>query len=113
MLKKRRTVHDPEDRDELGRAIEQASYCGLAYPTGKKTKSRSISDHSVEAVSFTWPRVLLLAEYFLPTRKELPEFDTVKPTSNAEQEILLQKLVSLIPPELDPKVFFLYFSMYF
>lgn len=104
MLKKRRTINDLEDRDELGRAIEQACYCALGHPTGKKSKSRSITDHLVEAVPFTWNRVLLLAEYFLPTPKELPEFDTVKPTSNAEQEILLQKIVNLIPPELDPKV---------
>jgi hypothetical protein len=53
----------------------------------------------------------MLAEYFLPTREELPEFDTVKPTSNAEQEILLQKIVTLMPPELDPKVF--YFILFF
>ena len=71
--------------NKLRRAIEQASFCALGYPTTKKSKSRSLTDHSVTSVPFTWNRVLLLAEFFLPIRQDLPEFDTVKPTSNAEQ----------------------------
>lgn len=102
-MKKRRVTQDYEDREELGRAIEQASFCALGYPTNKKSKTRSLADHSVTPVSLTWNRVLLLAEFFLPVRQDLPEFDTVKPTSNAEQEMLLQKVSSLIPPELDPR----------
>jgi hypothetical protein len=102
-MRKRRVTQDYEDREELGRAIEQASFCALGYPTTKKSKSRSLTDHSVTSVPFTWNRVLLLAEFFLPIRQDLPEFDTVKPTSNAEQEMLLQKVSSLIPPELDPR----------
>lgn len=102
-MRRRRVTHDAEDREELGRAIEQASFCALGYPTSKKTKSRSLTDHCVTSVAMTWNRVLLLAEFFLPSRQELPEFDTVKPTSNAEQEMLLQKVTSLIPSELDPR----------
>lgn len=103
LMKKRRVTQDYEDREELGRAIEQSSFCALGYPTNKKSKTRSLADHSVTPVSLTWNRVLLLAEFFLPVRQDLPEFDTVKPTSNAEQEMLLQKVSSLIPPELDPR----------
>lgn len=102
-MRKRRTTHDPEDREELGRAIEQASYCALGYPASRKLKNRLLADHGVSPVPFTWNRVLLLAEYFLPSREDLPEFDTVKPTSNADQETLLQKTASLIPSELDPR----------
>ena len=102
-MRRRRATQDQEDREELGRAIEQASFCALGYPASKKSKSRSLSDHAVSSVPFTWKRVLLLAEFFLPTREDLPEFDTVKPTSNAEQEMLLQKVSTLIPPELDPR----------
>lgn len=102
-MRKRRVTSDPDDLEELGRAIEQASYCALGYPTSKKIKNRYMVDHGGSHVPYTWSRVRLLAEFFLPSRNELPEFDTVKPTSNADQEMLLQKIVSLIPPELDPK----------
>lgn len=102
-MRKRRNTNDFEDREELGRAIEQASYCALGYPTSKKVKNRYMADHSGTPVPYTWNLVLLLAEFYLPCREELPEFDTVKSTSNAEQEMLLQKIVSLIPSELDPK----------
>ena len=103
LMRKRRTTLDPDDREELGRAIEQASYCSTGYPTSKKIKNRYMADHGAVNVPYTWNRVLLLADFFLPSRQELPEFDTVKPTLTAEQEMLLQKIVSLIPPELDPK----------
>jgi len=104
LMRKRRTTRDPEDREELGRAIEQASYCALGYPMSKKIKNRYMADHGVVTnAPYTWGRALLLAEFFLPSTEELPEFDTVKPTSNAEQEVLLQKIAGLIPSELDPK----------
>lgn len=59
-------------------------------------------DHTVTAVELTWNRCLILAEYFLPAKADLPEFDTVG-TCTAEQEVLLKKIVNLIPTELDPK----------
>lgn len=54
-------------------------------------------------MELTWNVALLVAEHYLPGRQELPEFDTMKPYSNAEQEIFYKKIAELIPPELDPK----------
>ena len=102
-MRKRRTIQDAEYREELGRAIEQASFCSFGYPISRKTKTRLLVDHgSTATVPMTWNRVLLLAEFFLPGRQDLPEFDTVT-TCNAEQEVLLLKIVSLIPAELEPR----------
>ena len=102
LVRKRKTTEDIEQREELGRAIEQASFCALGYPTSRKSKTRLLADHSCSTVPMTWNYVLLLAEFFLPEPTELPEFDTVT-TCTAEQEVLLLKIVNLIPPELDPK----------
>ena len=102
LVRKRKATEDVEQREELGRAIEQASYCALGYPTSRKTKTRLLMDHGCSTVPMTWNHVLLLAEFFLPEPTELPEFDTLT-TCNAEQEVLLLKIVNLIPAELDPK----------
>lgn len=102
LVRKRKTTEDVEHREELGRAIEQASYCALGYPTSRKTKTRLLMDHNCSNVPMTWNYALLLAEFFLPEPSELPEFDTLT-ACNAEQEVLLLKIVNLIPSELDPK----------
>ena len=105
-MRKLRTAYGVEQREELTRAIEQAVFCAYGYPSNsansKKSKSKTLIDHSVTAVNMTWDRILLLAEFLLPAAKDLPEFDTVN-TCTAEQEALLKKIAILIPSELDPK----------
>lgn len=75
----------------------------MGYPTSKKTKSKTFCDHGGATVELTWNIALLVAEYFLPGRQDVPEFDTMKPFSNVDQEIFYKKIVDLIPPELDPR----------
>ena len=104
-MRRRKSTVDGELREELDRAIEQASFCALGYPSSRKSKwkSRLLTDHACSTtLPMTWNHVLLLAQFFLPGPAELPEFDTLN-TCNAEQELLLLKIVTLIPPELDPK----------
>ena len=112
LVKKLRTVQDCEQRDELTRAVEQASFCAFGYPPnptpggGKKSKTRPpADDHGTNGCgtcTLTWKRALLLAECFLPAGQSLPEFDTVT-TCTADQELLLRRIVALVPAELDPK----------
>jgi len=88
----------PDYAEQVKAALEQAVFCLYAHPS-KKSKARHLTDHNVSQLGLTWPRALVLYNYFKPLK--LPEHDDVKTLSiNMDTENLLRRIVALVPDDI-------------
>ncbi|KAF5297375.1 hypothetical protein FQR65_LT01305 [Abscondita terminalis] len=89
-------------RDKIDIHIEQAFFCLYQHPSKKNKVSRHLADHNVNPLPLVWERAQQLYEFYCPD--VLPEFDSYKSLSILpDVEQLLQRVISLVPPECDPK----------
>ncbi|KAJ6646406.1 Calcineurin-binding protein cabin-1 [Pseudolycoriella hygida] len=87
-------------RDIISEYLEQVTYCLYGYPS-KKARSRHIGRHDAINVELDWQRGIQLFDIYRPDN--LPEFNSFKNESiSSEHEQLLQRIVSLVPSDIDP-----------
>ncbi|XP_052866977.1 calcineurin-binding protein cabin-1-like [Anopheles cruzii] len=86
-------------REILNEYLEQMTYCLYGYPQ-KRPRLRHIQDHCAVQVALTWERAIQLFDLYRPDN--LPEFNSYKLESiSADMEALLQRIILLIPSEID------------
>ncbi|XP_050089319.1 calcineurin-binding protein cabin-1-like [Anopheles aquasalis] len=86
-------------REILNEYLEQVTYCLYGYPQ-KRPRLRHIHDHGAVQVSLNWTRAVQLFDLYRPDN--LPEFNSYKLESiSADMEALLQRIIALIPTEID------------
>ncbi|ETN63580.1 hypothetical protein AND_004696 [Anopheles darlingi] len=86
-------------REILNEYLEQVTYCLYGYPQ-KRPRLRHIHDHGAVQVSLNWARAIQLFDLYRPDN--LPEFNSYKLESiSTDMEALLQRIISLIPAEID------------
>lgn len=95
-----RTPYLEAYRDIIAEYLEQITYCLYGYPA-KRARLKHIEEHDAQNVDLQWKHALLLYDLYRPD--DLPEFDSYKNDSiTTEMEQLLQKIIALIPEDVDP-----------
>lgn len=85
--------------DAVREYLEQMTYCLYGYPA-KRARLKHIEEHDAQNVELQWKHAALLYDLYRPD--VFPEFNSYKNDSiSAEMEQLLQKIVALMPDDLD------------
>lgn len=86
--------------EDLNNGIEQCFYCLYGHPN-RRGKVKHLQEHNAKAVNLSWDRCKQVFDFFRP--QYLPGFDSYKAsTVSSELEVLLKRIVALVPPEEDP-----------
>ncbi|XP_063910388.1 calcineurin-binding protein cabin-1-like isoform X2 [Zophobas morio] len=89
-------------REKIDIHIEQSLFCLYQHPSKKNKISRHLADHNVDPLSLTWERAFQLYDFYGPDC--LPEFNSYKNASiSSDLEQLLQRIIALVPPAMDPQ----------
>lgn len=87
-------------RNEVLEYLEQITYCLYRYP-GKRARLKHLEKHESQNIDLDWSHAIQLYDIFRP--EKMPEFDMFKRDSiTAEMEQLLQRIIAIIPTEIDP-----------
>ncbi|XP_041982618.1 calcineurin-binding protein cabin-1-like [Aricia agestis] len=86
--------------EQIVQHLEQSVYCLFGHPN-KKNRIKYLMDHSVTAQELDWKRAQQLYEIFRPAA--LPELEGKIPGITADTEALFQRILELMPSELDPQ----------
>lgn len=86
--------------EDLNNGIEQCFYCLYGHPN-RRGKVKHLQEHNAKTVNLSWDRCKQVFDFFKP--QYLPGFDSYKAsTVSSELEVLLKRIVALVPPEEDP-----------
>lgn len=87
-------------RNEVIEYLEQITYCLYRYP-GKRARLKHLEKHDSQTIDLDWTHAIQLYDIYRP--EKMPEYDSFKRDSiTAEMEQLLQRIIAIIPPEIDP-----------
>lgn len=87
-------------RNEVVEYLEQITYCLYRYP-GKRARLKHLEKHESQNIELDWNDAVQLYDIYRP--EKMPEFDMFKRDSiTTEMEQLLQRIVAIIPTEIDP-----------
>ncbi|XP_040064460.1 calcineurin-binding protein cabin-1 [Ixodes scapularis] len=87
-------------KEDLTNGIEQCFYCLYGHPS-RRGKVKHLQEHNSRQVSLSWERTKQVFDFFKPSI--MPEFDSYRTsTVSSELEVLLKRIVSMVPPEQDP-----------
>lgn len=87
-------------RKEVLEYLEQITYCLYRYP-GKRARLKHYENHESQNIELDWSHAIQLYDIFRPDK--MPEFNTFKKHSiQTEMEQLLQRIIAIIPSEIDP-----------
>lgn len=96
-------------QNEIVEYLEQVTYCLYRYPA-KRARLKHIENHESQVIELDWSHAMQL--YFIYEPKKMPEFDDFKRNSiTSDMEQLLQRIIAIMPPEIDPST--RYLLMYF
>ncbi|XP_055295611.1 calcineurin-binding protein cabin-1-like [Sitodiplosis mosellana] len=95
-----RTPYLERCRNEIVEYLEQVTYCLYRYP-GKRARLKHLEKHESQNIELDWSHAIQLYDIYRPDK--MPEFDMFKRDSiTAEMEQLLQRIIAIIPTEIDP-----------
>jgi len=81
-------------KEDVLRELEQCFYCLYGHPS-KKTKSRRLQDHVTSQTSLTWEYAQIVYDHFKPAG--LPTLDNKVNTISMEVQLLLRRIVAVVP----------------
>lgn len=89
-------------RNEIVEYLEQITYCLYRYPN-RRARLKHLEKHESKSIDLDWTHAIQLYDLYRPVK--MPEFDTFKRDSiTAEMEQLLQRIIAIIPSDIDPSV---------